>query len=158
MGVDPSTAELDVLMMRAALELAEAARDQNEVPIGAVVVKDNQIIGRGFNSPIAYHDPSAHAEVLALREAALYLNNYRLPGCYLYVTLEPCIMCAGAIMHARLARLIYGATDPKTGACGSVVNLFEEKRLNHHTAVTAGVLAENCSDVLKLFFAGKRLL
>ena len=158
MGVDASTAELDILMMRAALELAEAARDQNEVPIGAVVVKDNQIIGRGFNSPIAHHDPSAHAEVIALREAALYLNNYRLPGCYLYVTLEPCPMCAGAIMHARLARLIYGAADPKTGACGSVVNLFEEKRLNHHTAVTAGVLAENCSDVLKLFFADKRRL
>ncbi len=158
MGVDAFTAELDILMMRAALELAEAARDQNEVPIGAVVVKDNKIIGRGFNSPIGRHDPSAHAEVLALREAAVYLNNYRLPGCYLYVTLEPCIMCAGAIMHARLARLIYGAADPKTGACGSVVNLFEEKRLNHHTAVTAGVLAETCGDILKLFFAGKRLL
>ena len=156
MGVDAPTAELDILMMRAALELAEAARDQNEVPIGAVVVKDNQIIGRGFNSSIGRHDPTAHAEVIALREAALYLNNYRLTGCCLYVTLEPCPMCAGAIMHARMARLIYGAADPKTGACGSVANLFEESRLNHHTAVTAGVLAESCGDILKLFFAGKR--
>lgn len=158
MGIDASTVASDIVMMRAALELAKVARDKNEVPIGAVVVKDNQIIGRGFNAPISRHDPSAHAEVLALREAALYLNNYRLPGCHLYVTLEPCAMCAGVIMHARVARLIYGAADPKTGACGSIVNLFEEKRLNHHTAVTAGVMADSCSNILKLFFAGKRLL
>ncbi len=156
MGITPATAQTDESLMRVALQLAESARDNNEVPIGAVVVKDNQIIGRGFNAPIAGLDPTGHAEIMALRQAALYLNNYRLPGCNLYVTLEPCAMCAGAIMHARISRLIYGAADPKTGACGSVINLFAEARLNHHTVVSSDVLTEACGEILRKFFAAKR--
>jgi len=116
----------DETFMRVALDLAMRARDAGEVPVGAVVVRDGVIIGRGFNAPISRHDPSAHAEILALRDAAQHMGNYRLPGCELYVTLEPCLMCAGAIMHARIARLIFGANDYKTGACGSVINLFGE--------------------------------
>ena len=116
----------DEIFMRAALELARQAEAAGEVPIGAVVVKDGEIVGRGFNAPISRRDPSAHAEMMALRDAAQYLGNYRLPGCELFVTLEPCLMCAGAIMHARIARLVYGARDPKTGACGSVLDVFGE--------------------------------
>src|SRR5579864_8973473 len=116
--------EIDSAMMSEALALAVRAAEQGEVPVGAVVVKDGKIIGRGFNAPISYRDPTAHAEIGAMRDAAAALGNYRLTGCTLYVTLEPCAMCAGAIMHARIARLVYGAADPKTGACGSVVNLF----------------------------------
>src|SRR5262245_41253231 len=142
--------------MRAALGAAGAAGKQGEVPVGAVVVADGAIIGRGFNAPIARHDPSAHAEIAALREAAAKLDNYRLPGCDLYVTLEPCAMCAGAIMQARIRRLVFGAPDPKTGACGGVVNLFAEPRLNHHTTVTGGVLAEECGALLKQFFVARR--
>jgi len=112
--------------MRAALNLALQARAAGEVPVGAVVVLDGEIIGRGFNAPISRHDPSAHAEMMALRDAAQHLGNYRLAGCELFVTIEPCLMCAGAIMHARIARLVYGASDPKTGACGSVVDAFGE--------------------------------
>lgn len=112
--------------MRAALELASHAQAAGEVPVGAVVVKDGEIVGRGFNAPISRHDPSAHAEMMALRDAAQRLGNYRLVGCELFVTLEPCLMCAGAIMHARIARLVYGASDPKTGACGSVLDVFGE--------------------------------
>ena len=126
--------------MRAALDLAAQAAAAGEVPVGAVVVKDGQIVGRGYNQPISAHDPTAHAEVAALRDAARRLGNYRLAGCELYVTLEPCVMCAGAIIHARIARLVYGARDPKTGACGSVANPFSEPRLNHHTVVTGGLL------------------
>ncbi len=142
--------------MRAAIALAGEARRQGEVPVGAVVVADGAIVGRGFNAPIARQDPSAHAEIAALREAARALGNYRLPGCDLYVTLEPCPMCAGAIMQARIRRLVYGAADPKTGACGSVVDLFAESRLNHQTAVAGGVLAEECGALLKRFFAERR--
>lgn len=143
--------------MREALGLAGEAAALDEVPVGAVVVRGGVIVGRGFNAPISGHDPSAHAEIRALRDAALRLANYRLPGCTLYVTLEPCAMCAGAIQHARIARLVYGAPDPKTGACGSVVNLFGEARLNHHTEIVGDVLAEECGDLLRLFFAARRV-
>ncbi|MES2346401.1 MAG: tRNA adenosine(34) deaminase TadA [Pseudomonadota bacterium] len=142
--------------MRLALEQAQHARDLGEVPVGAVVVKDGVVIARGYNQPIGRHDPTAHAEIVALRAAAEALGNYRLPGCELYVTLEPCVMCSGAMMHARLARVVYGATDPKTGACGSVLNLFEQEQLNHHTDVAGGIMAEECGDMLKSFFAARR--
>lgn len=146
----------DEIFMRAALDLAGQAEAAGEVPIGAVVVKGGEIVGRGFNAPISRRDPSAHAEMMALRDAAQWLDNYRLVGCELFVTLEPCLMCAGAIMHARIARVVYGARDPKTGACGSVMDVFAERRLNHHTEVTGGVLAEECGAVLSDFFARRR--
>ena len=149
-------AELDAAMMREALRLASSAAERGEVPVGAAVVKDGKIIGRGHNSPISSNDPTAHAEIRALREAASVLANYRLSGCTLYVTLEPCAMCAGAILHARIARLVYGASDPKTGACGSVVDLFAGDRLNHHTEVTGGVLAAEAGKQLGDFFAARR--
>lgn len=142
--------------MRVALDLAQQAWHAGEVPVGAVVVRAGEIIGRGFNRPISGHDPSAHAEIQALRDASARVGNYRLAGCELYVTLEPCVMCAGAIMHARIARVIYGARDPKTGANGSIVDLFAEKRLNHHTEVLSGVLAEDCGSMLSRFFAERR--
>lgn len=146
----------DTDFMQAALRLAEQARQAGEVPVGAVVVKEGAVIGSGFNAPISRHDPSAHAEIQALRSAAAALGNYRLTGCTLYVTLEPCVMCSGAIMHARVARVVYGAADPKTGACGSVVDLFGESRLNHHTRVEGGVLAEDCGQLLTRFFRERR--
>lgn len=147
----------DADYMRLALGLASQAQAAGEVPVGAVVVKDGEIIGRGYNAPISRHDPSAHAEMLALRDAAQHIGNYRLTGCELFVTLEPCLMCAGAIMHARVARLVYGANDPKTGACGSVLDAFAEPRLNHHTEVVSGVLADECGLKLSDFFALRRL-
>lgn len=146
----------DADYMRVALELASQAQAAGEVPVGAVVVKDGEIVGRGFNAPISRHDPSAHAEMLAMRDAAQRLGNYRLVGCELFVTLEPCLMCAGAIMHARIARVIYGASDLKTGACGSVLDAFAESRLNHHTSVSGGMLAEECGAMLSNFFAMRR--
>ncbi len=142
--------------MQAALALAQQADSLGEVPVGAVVVQDGEIVGRGFNAPISRHDPSAHAEMMALRDAAQHLGNYRLVGCELFVTLEPCLMCAGAIMHARIARVVYGARDPKTGVCGSVMDAFAESRLNHHTVVEGGLLAEECSARLSAFFARRR--
>ena len=142
--------------MRAALELAAYAAAAGEVPVGAVVVNDGEIVGRGYNHPITAHDPTAHAEIAALREAAQRLGNYRLRGCELYVTLEPCLMCAGAMIHARIARVVYGAADPKTGACGSVVNVFGEPRLNHHTVVSGGLLAAEAAALLRDFFAARR--
>lgn len=142
--------------MREALALARQAAEAGEVPVGAVVVKDGVIVGRGMNRPIAGHDPSAHAEIAALRDAGQRLQNYRLVGCTLYVTLEPCAMCVGAMLHARVARVVFGASDPKTGACGSVINLFEEERLNHHATVEGGLLAEESADMLKAFFASRR--
>lgn len=142
--------------MAEALRLAREAGAMREVPVGAVVVKDGEIIGRGFNAPISRQDPTAHAEIVALRDAARLTGNYRLPGCELYVTLEPCVMCSGAIIHARIARVIFGARDPKTGACGSVMNLFDEPRLNSHATVTDGVLAAECGALLTNFFAAKR--
>ena len=146
----------DELHMREALVLAGAAEDCGEVPVGAVVVKDGAIIGRGYNRPISSHDPSAHAEIVALRDAAARIGNYRLADCELYVTLEPCVMCAGAIIHARIARLIFGARDPKTGACGSAIDLFSEAKLNHHTTVIGGVLAAECGARLSNFFSQRR--
>lgn len=146
----------DEIFMRVALELAKKAESLGEIPVGAVVMKDGEIIGRGFNAPISRHDPSAHAEMMALRDAAQRLGNYRLVNCELFVTLEPCLMCAGTIMHARIARVVYGANDPKTGACGSVVDMFAERRLNHHTEVAGGVLAEECGAMLSNFFALRR--
>jgi tRNA(adenine34) deaminase len=142
--------------MGEALVLARAAEIRGEVPVGAVAVCKGRIVGRGGNTPIAASDPTAHAEIAALREAASALGNYRLPDCDLYVTLEPCAMCAGAILHARLRRLVFGARDPKTGACGSVIDLFAERRLNHHTRVASGVLAAECGALLSAFFAARR--
>ena len=146
----------DEIFMHAALELAREAENLGEVPVGAVVVKDGEIVGRGFNAPISHRDPSAHAEMMALRDAAQRLGNYRLVGCELFVTLEPCLMCAGAIMHARIARVVYGANDPKTGVCGSVLDVFAEQRLNYHAEVTDSVLAEECGTMLSNFFAMRR--
>lgn len=146
----------DEFFMQQALALAREAWEAGEVPVGAVAVLDGAIIGHGFNAPISRHDPSAHAEMMALRDAAQKMGNYRLPGVTLYVTLEPCVMCAGAIMHARVARLVFGAADLKTGAAGSVVNLFDETRLNHHTEVSGGVLAAECGALLSDFFAERR--
>ena len=143
--------------MRLALAQADLAAQRGEIPVGAVLVKDGQVIATGFNHPIGLHDPSAHAEMQALRAAGLELNNYRLPGCELFVTVEPCAMCAGAMLHARLARVVFGATDPKTGVAGSVLNLFEQTQLNHHTELTSGVLAQECSSMLSQFFAQRRL-
>ncbi|MEO8991360.1 MAG: tRNA adenosine(34) deaminase TadA [Nitrosospira sp.] len=142
--------------MRAALELAAQAEEAGEVPVGAVVVKNGVIIGRGYNCPISAADPTAHAEVMALRNAAKNLANYRLADCILYVTLEPCVMCVGAIFHARIARLVYGAVDLKTGACGSVIDLPAELRLNHHMQVTGNILAEEGAGKLKRFFEKRR--
>ena len=146
----------DELFMRMALDAAAEAQRVGGVPVGAVLVKDGELIAIGHNRPITGHDPSAHAEIAALRAAAQKLGNYRLPGCTLYVTLEPCVMCAGAMMHARLSRVVYGAADPKTGACGSVVNLFADERLNHHAEVLGGVLADECGTMLSDFFAERR--
>lgn len=147
----------DIAYMQQALELAKQAATLGEVPVGAIVVKDNVVIGRGNNSPIGLHDPSAHAEIIAMRQAAAYLGNYRLVGCTLYVTLEPCAMCSGAMQHARIEKLVFGASDPKTGACGSVINLMAEPKLNHHTQVIGGVLAIECGAVLSEFFRQRRL-
>jgi tRNA(adenine34) deaminase len=148
--------ERDRRFMALAQAAAEKARAAGEVPVGAVLVRGEEVIATGFNHPIGGHDPSAHAEMVALRAAAQTLENYRLPGCELYVTLEPCLMCAGAIMHARIARVVFGAHDPKTGACGSVVDAFANPQLNHHTSVTGGVLEAECAQALKSFFADRR--
>jgi tRNA(adenine34) deaminase len=154
---DPAAAR-ERRFMALAQEAAEAARAAGEVPVGAVIVRGDEVIATGFNHPIRGHDPSAHAEMVALRAASRALENYRLPGCELYVTLEPCVMCAGAIMHARIARVVFGAADPKTGACGSVVDVFANERLNHHTTVVGGVLADECGHALRNFFAERRQL
>jgi tRNA(adenine34) deaminase len=155
-ATDPPAAAQDEAFMREALALAAQGRAAGEVPVGAVLVLDGHVVGRGFNAPISRNDPSAHAEMVALREAAAVLGNYRLPGSTLYVTLEPCTMCAGAMMHARVARVVFGAPDPKTGACGGVLDLFAEARLNHHATVAGGVLAEDCGELLRAFFRERR--
>ena len=142
--------------MRRALELARRAEDEGEVPVGALVVLDERIIGEGWNRPISASDPSAHAEIQAMRAAATSRKNYRLIGATLYVTLEPCAMCVGAMFHARIRRVVFGAADSKTGAAGSTVNLFEEKRLNHHALVQGGVLAAESGAMLSAFFASRR--
>lgn len=147
----------DLGWMRFALDAARSAQRRGEVPVGAVVVCGGEIVGVGGNSPISGTDPTAHAEIAALREAAVRIGNYRLAGCDLYVTLEPCAMCAGAIMHSRIRRLVFGARDPKTGVCGSVLDLFAEPRINHHTMVVAGALAEECGALLSDFFRARRV-
>ena len=146
----------DVSAMRLALDQARLAQARGEVPVGAVVLHQGRVIAQASNNPIEGHDPTAHAEVLALRQAAQVMGNYRLDGCELFVTLEPCPMCAGAMLHARIQRLVYGASDPKTGAAGSVIHLFESSALNHQTQVQGGVLAEKCGDLLKSFFQARR--
>jgi len=146
----------DETFMREALTLARQAAEAGEVPVGAVVVKDGAVIGRGHNQPVSSRDPTAHAEVVALRAAAQRIGNYRLAGCVLYVTLEPCAMCAGAILHARISRVVYGAADPKAGACGSVVNLFADSRLNHHATLVGGVMADGAGKLLQDFFSVRR--
>jgi tRNA(adenine34) deaminase len=146
----------DETFMHEALALAKRAAEAGEVPVGAVVVKDGAVIGRGYNRPVSGKDPTAHAEVMALRDAAERIGNYRLADCILYVTLEPCAMCAGAIMNARTCRVVYGAADPKSGACGSVVDLFAENRLNYHTTVVGGVMAEEAAKLLQDFFSARR--
>jgi tRNA(adenine34) deaminase len=152
----PTQQEIDWQRMRQALRLAECAVTHGEVPVGALVVRDGEVIGEGFNQPIGHHDPSAHAEMVAIRAASRAVGNYRLPNTTLYVTLEPCVMCVGAIFHARVSRVVFGASDAKSGACGSVINLFSEPRLNHHATVTGGVLAEECVELLRSFFAARR--
>lgn len=143
--------------MRLALEQAQLAQDAGEVPVGAVMIDSNGVLlASGFNRTIQDHDPTGHAEVVALRAAAKHCGNHRLPGVTLFVTLEPCAMCMGAMMHARLARVVFGAPDPKTGACGSVIHLSTEPRLNHHTNVQGGVLANECGEILRDFFKRRR--
>jgi tRNA(adenine34) deaminase len=142
--------------MREAIALARMAQARGEVPVGALVVHAGAVIGRGGNAPIATNDPTAHAEIAALRSAGAARGNYRLPDCELFVTLEPCAMCAGAILHARIGRVVFGARDPKTGACGSVMDLFAEPRLNHRTRVRGEVLVAECGKLLSDFFALRR--
>lgn len=142
--------------MQYALNLAAQAKEQGEVPVGAVLVKEDQIVGVGFNCPIATKDPTSHAEIQAIRSAAKVLDNYRLVGTTLYVTLEPCPMCAGAIVHARVARVVYGASDPRAGACGSVLNIIQNPLLNHRPSLTQGILATECSELLTDFFKLRR--
>lgn len=146
----------DTAYMQEALKLAAQAAAAGEVPVGAVVVKDGAIIGRGYNQPIAGVDPTAHAEITAMRDAAKTLGNYRLTDCDLYVTLEPCVMCSGAVMHARIRRVIFGARDPKTGACGSAIDLFAQAHLNHHAEVNGGMLADEAVALLQDFFSQRR--
>jgi tRNA(adenine34) deaminase len=153
-------AEQDAWGMRLALDQAHNAWLVGEVPVGAVIVRQRpegpQVLATGYNRPITTHDPTAHAEIVALRHAATLLENYRLPDCVLYVTLEPCAMCAMALMHARLRRVVFGASDPKTGVAGSLFNLFDDQRLNHHTALHGGVMADACGGLLRNFFAERR--
>ncbi len=157
---DLPTPEQDAQAMRVALDQALNAQLAGEVPVGAVIMRMEagvpQVLATGYNRPITTHDPTAHAEIVALRHAAQLLENYRLPGCTLYVTLEPCAMCAMALVHARIGRVVYGATDPKTGAAGSVIDVFGESRLNHHTRVEGGLLAEASVQMLREFFAARR--
>jgi tRNA(adenine34) deaminase len=149
--------ETDQCWMRTALAEARQAREAGEVPVGAVIVRNGELLAAAHNHPIALHDPSAHAELLAIRRAAAAVGNYRLPGTTLYVTLEPCLMCAGAILHARIDRLVFGAADPKNGAVVSLYRLFDDRRFNHSVSVTEGVLRDACSEILSGFFREKRL-
>jgi tRNA(adenine34) deaminase len=155
--MSPVVVESDRAWMRRALDLAQRAGDEGEVPVGAVMVKDGQLVGEGWNRVIDLNDPSAHAEILVMREAGQRLANYRLPGCSLYVTLEPCAMCAGAMLHARLEHVYFGAGDPKTGALGGTFDLFADYPHNHHVTTHSGLLEKECSSLLKEFFRARRL-
>lgn len=146
----------DTDWMQHALRLAEQARQQDEVPVGAIIVLENRIIGEGWNQPISSHDPTAHAEIQALRSACQTMQNYRLPGATLYVTLEPCVMCAGALVHARVERVVFAATEPKTGAAGSCFDIFNTPRLNHKVICEGGVLADESGELLRDFFRARR--
>ena len=146
----------DLKFMKLALELAKKAELKNEVPVGALVVRDGKIIGRGMNTSISDYDPTSHAEINAIRDAAKAIKNYRLKDCTIYVTLEPCAMCVGAIQHARIEKIIYGAPDPKTGACGSMIDLISVKEINHHAEALGGILEKECGQILKDFFLSKR--
>lgn len=150
------TDSLDIFWMQRALELARKAQALGEVPIGAVLVRDDQIIGEGFNAPISQQDPTAHAEIMALRDAARRIGNYRLLNTTLYVTIEPCSMCAGALIHARVAQLVYGASEPRSGAAGSIFDILQSASLNHRVEVRHGVLAEECADLMQAFFRTRR--
>lgn len=158
MGVNQKTVmnRSDEDWMEHALALAEKAAELGEVPVGAVLVKDDVVLAEGWNEPISSHDPTAHAEIRAIRKASRKVKNYRLPGTTLYVTIEPCSMCAGAIVHARISKVVYGASEPRAGAAGSVINLLQNENFNHQTDVTSGVLAEQCGQILKNFFADRR--
>lgn len=151
-----SVEDVDAVWMRRALQLAGKAEAIGEVPVGAILVRDDQVLGEGFNTLIRDHDPSAHAEMVAIRAAARAEGNYRLPGTTLYVTLEPCSMCAGVIVQARIARVVYGADDPRTGAARSVFNILDHPQLNHRCEVVGGVLAEECGAILRRFFRARR--
>ncbi len=146
----------DERYMREALRQAELASAAGEVPVGAVIVRNGEVIARGYNQPVSTHDPTAHAEIVALRQAAKACGNYRLPDCEMYVTLEPCVMCVGAIMHARLKRIVFGVNDPKTGACGSAVDLVSDASLNHHAEVAGNVMADDSVAILRQFFSARR--
>jgi tRNA(adenine34) deaminase len=146
----------DLEYLQAAIAQANAAQEAGEVPVGAVIVRDGEIIATGRNRMITDHDPTAHAEIAALRAAGIALGNYRLEGCDLYCTLEPCAMCAGAILHARIRRLVYAASDPKAGACGSVLGVMNHPQLNHRVEVASGLLAEECGAILTAFFRSRR--
>ena len=156
MSDEHHTQARDEFFMRHALACAQQAFDAGEVPVGAVVVHQNRVIASGYNHPIGLNDPTAHAEVQALRAAAQILQNYRMPECELYVTLEPCLMCTGAMFHARLARVVFGASDYKTGVAGSVMNVYTHEQLNHHATVVGGVLEEEAREVLQRFFRERR--
>lgn len=147
----------DIACMELALAQARAAGEAGEVPVGAVIVKDGEIVAQGQNRNLRDHDPTAHAEIVALRQAAARLGNHRLGGCVMFATIEPCAMCAGAMIHARLARLVYGASDPKAGAGGSALEVLNHPRLNHRMEVTPGVLGDRCSELLRQFFESRRV-
>ena len=149
--------ERDQFWVRYALGLARRAVEEGEVPVGAVIVRGDELVSEGWNRPISTHDPTAHAEIVALREAGKIESNYRLPGATLYVTLEPCVMCVGAIMHARIKRVVYGADDPRAGAAGSAFSLLGSDEFNHSVEVEGGILAEECGDILREFFKERRL-
>jgi tRNA(adenine34) deaminase len=154
--VDPPPSGDDAAWMEQALAQARLAAEEGEVPVGALVIKDGEIVGQGHNRNLLENDPTAHAEIIALRQAAARLGNHRLGGCVMFATIEPCAMCAGAMIHARLARLVYGANDPKAGAAGSVLEVINHPKLNHKMEVTSGVLADRCSEILQDFFHKKR--
>lgn len=149
--------DIDIQYMQRAFELAQTAKEQDEVPVGAVILYEDKIIGEGWNQPVSSDDPSSHAEIIALRQAGHALHNYRLPGAVMYVTLEPCAMCAGALVHARLAKLIYAVADVKTGACGSVFNLLQTEQLNHKVEIEKGLMEEECRSLIQGFFKEKRV-